>query len=58
MIYKELNIKEEAEWIKVMLVASPEIEETEERLREAQELVIMGMAMALRYDEGEVKKKE
>ncbi|MEK0345202.1 MAG: hypothetical protein QQN64_08180 [Nitrosopumilus sp.] len=47
MKYKELTMKEEAEWIKIMLVASPEIAENEKRLREAQELVIFGTAMNL-----------
>ena len=49
MKYKELTIKEEAEWMKVMLVASPEIAENKERLREAQELTIKGFAMKLSY---------
>jgi len=50
MKYKELTIKEEREWFFMNLVASPEIAENEGRLREAQELVIKGTAMALEYN--------
>ena len=48
--FKKLNIKEEREWLFMNLVASEEVAETEKRLREAQELVIKGWAMALEYN--------
>ena len=51
MKFKELDIEEEKNWLFMNLVASPEIAETEERLREAQELVIKGWAMALEYND-------
>ena len=47
--FKELTLKEEAEWIQIMLIASPEIAENAIRLREAQEFVNIGTAMALGF---------
>lgn len=45
--FRELTPKEERPWINVMMVASPDIAENEERLMEAQEILIIGQAMAM-----------
>ena len=50
MNFKELTMKEEGEWMMITLVALTEIAENEKRLREAQELILIGTAMNLGYD--------
>ena len=47
---KKLTLNQEGQWLNVMIVGLPEIAENKKRLNEAQELIIKGTAMSLKYD--------